>query len=185
MNEKTLKSEIHRGLKNGKSKSELYEEYSHTMDDNLLRRILASRPSHEVKNKFRLLHKTICWIWISIFALELLGSFEPLLNFDIKVLISLAISAYLLIQLWKFNGEIYLPAIFWLILGIFNGVKEQIHLPKDDLDYAAMMIFSWSYILLLLTTISLMLIVRKNVFGYYNLFKPAYDQNNKIVFQKE
>jgi hypothetical protein len=185
MNEKTIKSEIHSGLKNGKSKRELYEEYSQTIDDTLLRKILASTPSHDVKNKFRLLHKTICWIWVLIFTLELLGSLEQLFIFDIKSLISLALFAYLLVQLWKFNGDIYLPAICWLIWGIFNSVKEQINLPNGDLDYDALIIISWLYILLMLTTISLMYIVRKNVFGYYEWFKLAHDQNNKIVFQEE
>jgi len=134
---------------------------------------------------FRLLHKTICWIWVLFFALELLGLFELFVNLDIRVLVSLALSAYLLIQLWKFNGDVYLSAMFWLIWGIFNSVKELINLRKDKIDYEALIIFSWFYILLLIITISLMYIVRKNVFGYYNWFKPALDYKNKIVFQAQ
>jgi hypothetical protein len=185
MNQNSIKSEIIKGLKNGKSKDELYEEYSQTMDDNLLRRALASTPSTELKEKFRTLNKTVCWILILFFALELLGSLESFDNFDLKGLFSLAISAYLIIQLWKFNGDVYLPTIFWLIWGMLNSVKELSRLPKDEPDYQFLLVFSWCYGLILFVVIVMIWVIRKNVFAYYNWFKPALDDSNRIVFQKE
>ena len=100
-------------------------------------------------------------------------------------LTSVAISAYLLVQVWKFNGDVYLSAIFWLIWGILNSVKEIIVLPKNDPDYDNLLIISFCYILLLVVTIIVMAVIRENVFGYYNWFKPAHDHNNRVVFQQE
>ena len=70
------------------SKNDVYEKYSQTMDDNILRRVLASIPSPDTNRKYRVLHKFICWIWILVFAIELLGLFDLLVKFDVKLLIS-------------------------------------------------------------------------------------------------
>lgn len=182
MSEKILKRE---NLKKGKSKTEIYEEFSPTSVDKELRRILASRPSQNTGKSQRIIHKVICWIWILIFIAELLGLFDLFVNFDIKVLASFAITTYLLIQLWKFNGDVFLPSIIWLIWGMFNNLQELINLPKDDIDYDAIIIISWSYMLIMIVAIGLTYLVRKNVFSYYNWFKPAIDNKNQIVFQEE
>ncbi len=182
---KNLKREILENLKNGKSKTEIYEELSPTADDKELRRILASRPSPNTNKRLRIIHKLVCWIWIFIFLVEILGLFDLFVNFDIKVLASFVITAYLLVQLWKFNGDVLLPSIIWLALGIFNNVRELTNIPKDDVDYDAIVIFSWSYTLVVIVVIGLTYLVRKKVFSYYDWFKPAIDDLNQIVFQEE
>jgi len=185
MKNKHIKSVIRKSLKSGKSKNEVYEEYSQSMDDDHLRRVLASIPSPDTKKTFILIHSIICWIWVLFFITELLGSFGIFINFDLKVLITLVATTYLLIEVWKFNGDAYLPGIIWMIFGVFNTFKDMGTVEKDDVDYDALIMLSWIYIALFLTNICLMLIVRKNVFGYYNWFKPSFDEEKKMKFQKD
>ncbi|MCG8390986.1 MAG: hypothetical protein MJA30_35885 [Cytophagales bacterium] len=185
MSEKVLKREILENLKKGKSKTEIYEEFSPVADDKELRRILASRPAHDTSKGQRIIHKVVCWTWIFVFMVELLSLFDLFVNFDIKVLASFAITTYLLVQLWRFNGDVLLPSIIWLTIGIFNNLRELANIPKDDIDYEAIVIFSWSYTFIMIIAIGLTSLVRKKVFGYYNWFKPAINDQDQIIFQEK
>lgn len=185
MNEKELKKEILMHLKTGKTKNEIYEKYCLKSDDQMLRKILASRPSPNIKNGNKIIHKIICSIWILIFIMELLGLIDLVNGLDIRVIFSLAVTTYILIQLLRFNGNAFLPSMVWLIYGIINSVKEINTLSMHDIDYDAIVIATCIYILVALITIGLTSIVRKNVFGHYQWFKPKLDNTNKIIFQNE
>lgn len=185
MQEKNLKTKVLKELKNKKSKTEIYNELRVDEDDNLLRRILASRPSASLAKKYRFLHKLILGLWILFLLVELSALTDLIAYFDIKIIFSVAITIYLFIQIWKFNGDVFLPSIFWLTWGVFNNIKELVSLPKSDPDYEIVVAISWTYTSIIVLTIILTYIVYKNVFGYYYWFKPSTNGWNQHVFQDE
>jgi len=180
MNEK---KEILDRLKNGLDKRTIYHEFQDKMDDAHLRRILASRPSNNTATKFRILHKILSWIWVLFVLSELLGIVNLVINFDVKIFISLVISTYIMIQVWKFNGDVFLPGMIWLVWAVFNSIKELRYLTPPEPDYDFLMTFSIGYIFFISIAILLMYIVRKHVFDYYNWFKPDTDNHDDIVFE--
>ncbi|WP_222931428.1 hypothetical protein, partial [Xanthovirga aplysinae] len=58
------------------------------------------------------------------------------------------------------------------------------NLIPNEPDYKIISNISYGYITILLITIFLMDIVRKNVFSYYKWFKPSTNENGIINFQK-
>ncbi|ALJ00919.1 hypothetical protein DC20_20405 [Rufibacter tibetensis] len=86
------------------SKSEVYSELFTEAEDENLRRVLASSPPPDIRRRDRILHKLVCWAWVLIFLMEVLGAFDISNGFDSKNILSLAGSFFLLYQLWRFNG---------------------------------------------------------------------------------
>ena len=181
----TRKAEILNKLREGLSKSEVYQKFSEEMYDDELRKTLARRPSTSLSPKFKILHKVVCWFWTVIVLIECLSLVDFILGeFDIIVLLSLVVSIYIVIQLWRFDGYFYLPGIVWLIWGIFNTLSDLRSFPMNDPDYRLFMFIGLGYMVFLLLTIGLMYIVRKNVFGYYHWFQPAKNENGDILFEE-
>jgi hypothetical protein len=111
MTEKEVKSEITEKLNQGTSKSILYNEFNGEIKNESLRKILASRPSYGLKLKYKRTHLILSIIWGFFILLELIGILDLIVIFDLKFLISLIISIYITINIWKFNGRFFLPGI--------------------------------------------------------------------------
>ena len=170
MTEKELKKIIAQKLTQGNTKTEIYHELKDANQDDSIRKILAARPPINLSPKIKLLQKTLVMVWIIFWLIEFIGAIDSVINFDIKYLISFAISTYVTVQIWKFHGDFYLPAIFWFVWTIFNTLKQLSGSNELYFIDNFMIVISVLYLILIISGIILMLIIRKNVFGYYNWF---------------
>ena len=183
MTEKELKSEITKKIQQGTSKSDLYDQFKDNSEDEALRKILASKPSFELRMKFKRTHLFLSIIWGSFILLELFSVLDLIVNFDLKLFISIIVSIYLAVNIWRFDGRFFLPGIIWFTFTIFNVFKEIFNLYEYDPDFDIIFIISASYGIILVLGIYLMYDIRKNVFGYFKWFQPELDKNNKSAFE--
>ncbi|WAC03505.1 hypothetical protein N7U66_08490 [Lacinutrix neustonica] len=184
MTEQEIKSEITEKLNQGTSKSSLYNQFKDKIKDESLRKILASRPSYELKLKFKKAHLILSIIWGFFILLELIGILNLIVSFNIKVFISLILSIYITINIWKFDGRFFLPGIIWFVFTIFNSYRELDNMYEYDSDYSIVLIITVIYSLILVVGIYLLYNIRKNVFNYYNWFQPILNQDDEIQFEK-
>lgn len=183
MTEKALKSKIIDEINQGTSKSKLFEHYKDHFEQESLRKILASRPSYELKQKFKTKHLVVSIIWGLFIVLELIGLLDLMLSFDLKYLFSLIISIYITINIWKFDGRFFLPGIIWFIFSIFNSFRELNSIDQYDADYGIIWIVTLIYSLILMVGIYLMYHIKKNVFSYFNWFQPILNPDDDIQFE--
>jgi hypothetical protein len=183
MKEKEIKFEIFKNLNEGASKSELYNQFKKETKDENLRNILASRPSYELRKKFKTAHILLSIIWGFFILLELLGIIDLIVDFDIKFLFSLIISIYITINIWKFDGRFLIPGIIWFGLTIFNAFYGIDSAYVPDSDYGTILIFTSVYTIILCIGIYLMYYIKKNVFSYYNWIQPILNKDEEIKFE--
>ncbi|MFV9482248.1 hypothetical protein ACNI3T_00345 [Christiangramia sp. ASW11-125] len=184
MKEKELKILIKKGLQDGVSKSDLYEDLKDKYeDDDSLRLILASNPTLENRKNYKFYHLVLSVIWGIFLAIELLNILELIEKFDLKLFISLILSFYLTINIWKLNGKFLLPGIIWFIFTIFNAFISLSDIPEYDPDFYLMQNLTFGYVFILIIGIILMYYLRKNVFEYFKLFTPEKNKSNQTVFE--
>ncbi len=181
---KDIKSEITEKLNQGTSKPDLYDQFKDRVDSKSLKRFLASRPSYELKLKFKKMHLFLSIIWGLFILLELIGTLDLIVSFDIKFFISLILSIYITINIWKFDGRFFLPGIIWFVFTIFNLFRELRSFYQYDPDSNILLFISVVYCLILVVGIYLMYYLRKNVFSYFKWFQPELDKEDEIQFEK-
>ncbi len=184
MTEQKIKSEISEKLNQGTSKSVLYNQFKDEIKDESLRKILASRPSYELKLKFKKTHLMLSIIWGFFILVELLGLLDFIVAFDLKFLFSLSISIYITINIWKFDARFLLPGIIWFVFTIFNSFRELYSIYQYDSDYDVILMISFAYSLILVVGIYLMYTIRKNVFSYYKWFQPVLNRVDEMQFEE-
>lgn len=185
MTEQEIKSEIIERLHQGTSKAIVYDEFKDNIKDESLRKILASRPSYELKLKFKNAHLLLSIIWGCYVLLEFIGSLPLIASLDIKSLLSLTLAMYITYKIWNFDGRYFLPGIFWFVVSIFNSFSELHIVEEYELDYGILLISFWIYSLFLIGGIFLMYHIRKNVFSYYIWFQPILNEDNEIQFENK
>lgn len=185
MTEKEIKSEINEKLNQGTSKSILYDQFKNEINDELLRKFLAYRPSYELKLKFKKMHLILSIIWGIFILLEIIGLLDVFVSFDIKTVFSLCISIYIAFHIWNFDGRYLLPGIIWFVFTIFNLFRELNSVFEyDAANYGAILVITCIYSLILVVGIYLMYYIRKNVFSYFEWFQPLLNQDGEIQFEK-
>lgn len=185
MTEKEIKSEINEKLNQGTSKSVLYEQFKDEINVESLRKFLAARPSFEQRLKFKKAHVFLSIIWGIFILLELLGIFDLVVSFDIKILFSLCVSIYIAFHIWNFDGRYFLPGIVWFVFTIINSFRELSSFNEyDAIDYGTIIIITCIYSLILVVGIFLMYYIKKNVFSYFKWFQPLLNQDHEIQFEK-
>src|SRR5690606_24827484 len=174
MKKSKIRKEVKGILKNGTSKTEIYEllRQRENIPDEELRKLLASIPDTNTDKIDKILHKIICVFWALFALIEISNVIDGLISLDLKLLISFIVTVYITVQIWRFNGNLYLPAIVWLGLSIINVLREFYSIDPYNPDHELYQILIYVYITVVMIAIALMLIVRKNVFGYYKWFKP-------------
>lgn len=183
MSTKSSTTELLKQLRQGTSKSELYEKYKNQIDEQSLRLTLASRPSQKLFRRYRFLQLTIATLWLIFALLELLGSIDLFYNFDLDIVLSLLITFYLCIQIWRFNANVFLPGALWLLYAAVSGLMDIRHLQNTDPDYGILITISLAYPAILIITASLMLWLKRQVFSYYHWFRPAKAADGQILFE--
>lgn len=177
-----LNSHISKRIRNGALKSELYEELKEDGDDETLRLALASQPSYELRNYF----KMYFWIISSVVGIfiffELLGFYEFFIDFKAEHLISISVSIYIAIKVWSFSGPFFLSGIIWLSASLVNGYFELASLANDP-DYDALRIITILYSIVLFIGILFMWMIYRNVFSYFRWFRPKVDSENRTRFE--
>ncbi|MBU2929994.1 hypothetical protein [Winogradskyella psychrotolerans] len=183
MNEKDIRKLITKEISEGAVKSVLYNQYKDKIDDENLRNILASRPSYELWKEFKNSHVVLSLIWGFYLLFELIGIFELMNAFNVIQLISLLLSIYITLNIWKFNGRFFLPGILWFSVTIIRSFSELNSVFNTDVDYKAAFIFVMIYGLILALGIYLMVYIRKRVFYYMKWFKPILNEEGDIQFE--
>lgn len=180
---KEIKSEINEKLNQGSSKSDLYDQFRDKVDHESLKKYLASRPSYELKLKFKRMHLILSIIWGLFILLEMIGILDLIASFDLTYFVSLIVSIYLTINIWRFDGKFFLSGIIWFVLTIFNSFSELDSIYQYDPDFNLILVISVLYSLILLVGILLMYHIRRQVFSYYKWFQPELDRNDEIQFE--
>ena len=85
MTENEIRSSITNKINQGQLKSSLYDEFKKEINVDALRNILASRPSYELWKKYKKAHLVLLIIWGFYMLLELLGIFDLMVIFDMKI----------------------------------------------------------------------------------------------------
>lgn len=183
MTEKELKNVIIKQLHEGSTKSQLYEQYKHTTKDETLRKILASRPSKALRQKYKTAHLLLSVVWGIFILLELLGILDLFVNFDIKFLFSLMISIYITIHIWNFDGRFLVPGMLWFAFTIINVFREVDADYIPDAEYGFVLVVSGIYTIILLTGMYLMYYLKKHVFGYYKWQQTLINSDEPIKFE--
>jgi hypothetical protein len=175
------KKEILQKVNSNISKREIFEEYSVKSDNHtLLRRFLASRPHPKLKERYGLLNKFLTAIWIIVFIFELLGLVD---SFNVKVILTSIVTLLFVIQIKRFNGDVYLPGIIWFSLAIINSLKELSNFTSEEKDEPLLMAFSFFYISICIIGIIVMFVIKRKVFSHYSWFQPRKDSNNNFLFE--
>ncbi|MDT0646567.1 hypothetical protein RM545_07690 [Zunongwangia sp. F260] len=158
MKEKEIKIELEKGVRNGVSKTDLYNHFKDQYDDDSLRLLLASKPSLANRKKYKILHLILSGIWGIFLAFELLSVLELIDEFDIRLFASIIITFYFTINIWNFDGKFFLPGIIWFIISIFNSFKEISVLPEYDPDLYILqnITFGYSFMLIMDTHLCLL-----------------------------
>ena len=183
MTEKEIISEINKEIRLGKPKSSLYDQFKDEIKDETLRKNLASRPSNELRQKHKKAHLFISLIWGFFILFELAGIYDLIVAFDFKVFISLILSIYITINIWKFDGRFLLVGIIWFSFTIIRSFNELNAIYEFDPDYHIILIFVIIYVLILAIGVYLMYYVKKNVFSYIKWFQPIIDREGNIQFE--
>jgi hypothetical protein len=180
-----LRKSLRKLIKEGKTKREVYREFRSNVDDELLRKTLASIPSLQGNGIMLAMHRVVCFIWIVIFLFELVVQFDQFYEFDLMGLISFAITSYLLFHILKFHGDHYLPSIIWMVWGGISIGRDMFSLKADDVDIEIMVPFFQGILIVNIAVVLMMITIRKHVFGYYYWFKPYLDQHDRVIFDYE
>ncbi|WP_178985685.1 hypothetical protein [Winogradskyella helgolandensis] len=183
MNEKDIRKQITKDISDGAIKSALYNQYKDKIDDKNLRNILASRPSYELWKKFKNSHVVLSLIWGFYLLFELIGIFELMIEFNVIQLISILLSIYITLSIWKFDGRFFLPGIVWFSVTIIRSFSELNSVFNSDIDYKAAFIFVVIYGSILALGIYLMVYIRKRVFYYMKWFKPILNDDGDIQYE--
>ncbi|MBO3098355.1 hypothetical protein [Gelidibacter pelagius] len=183
MTEKEIKTEVVLKLNQGVSKLDIYDQLKGLGDDDTLRKIIASRPTIDQKNAFKTVQLLISIIWGLFAGLELLGTVELIANFDLKYLISIIVTIYITINIWKFDGRFLLPGIIWFFLTIINSFRDTYNGYEFDPDFEFLRNITIIYTAILLIGIYLMYYLKKNVFDYYQWFQPELNDMNERKFE--
>jgi hypothetical protein len=183
MIEKEIKAIITDKLNQGTEKEILYNEFKGEVNDELLRKILASRPSYQLKLGFKRKHFILSIIWVFFILIELIIILDLMVSFDFKLFVSLIVSIYITINIWKFDGRFFFPGILWFAFTILNTLRELNSIYQYDSDYKIILIFALVYSIILVVGIYLMYNIRKNIFSYYTWFKLISDPNSEIQFK--
>ena len=183
MTEKDVRLEITKKISQGELKSSLYEQFKEEINDEALRKILASRPSYELWKKYKTVHLVLSIIWGFFILFEVFGILNLVISFEIKVLVSIILSLYVTVNIWKFDGRFFLPGIVWFLITIVRAFIELDTLYAYDSDYAVILVVVTVYSLILALGIYLMYEIRKNVFSYMKWFKPILNQEGDIQFE--
>ena len=183
MTEREIKLMTSRRLAAGELKSDLFFELKDQLEEKSLRAILAARPSYLLQLKYKVEHLVLSIIWGLFILVELTGIIGLFIDFDLKYLITLVLSIYIAINIWKFDGRFFLPGIIWFAFSIFNAFGELyanfIYEPDFKLLFTIMMIYS----AVLVIGIYLMYQIKRNVFSYFKWFKPDLNFNDEISYE--
>jgi len=183
MTEKEIKKNIINAISQGALKFELYQKYETEIDDENLRAILAFRPSYENWKRFKKMHLILSLIWGFYLFFELFNIFELAVFFSLKIIVSLMLSAYITINIWKFDGRFFLPGIIWLSFTILRSFTITFNDYQYDPDFKIILLFAAIYSLVLAVGIFIMYYLRKNIFSYMKWFKPILNTEGKIKFE--
>ncbi|EPR73620.1 hypothetical protein ADIWIN_1257 [Winogradskyella psychrotolerans RS-3] len=182
MTEKDIKREIVNKISQGDSKTVIYNNYKDRMDDENLRRFLATRPSYILWKKFKKSHLLLSIIWAFYLLFELIVIFDLLIQFNIVTFISLLLSIYITINIWKFDGRFFLLGILWFVVTIFRSFNELGSVLIND-DYKFVLVFILIYTSILTLGIYLMYAIRKHVFYYIKWFKPILNEEGEVQYE--
>ena len=122
--------------------------------------------------KFKKSHLLLSIIWGFYLLFELIAIFDLLVQFNIVTFISLLLSIYATINIWKFDGRFFLSGILWFVVTIFRSFNELGSVFINE-DYTFVLIFLPIYTSVLTLGIYLMYTIRQHVFYYIsglNLF---------------
>ena len=122
--------------------------------------------------KFKKSHLLLSIIWGFYLLFELIAIFDLLVQFTILTFISLLLSIYATINIWKFDGRFFLSGILWFVVTIFRSFNELGSVFINE-DYTFVLIFLPIYTSVLTLGIYLMYTIRQHVFYYIsglNLF---------------
>ena len=172
-------------LKKKRSKDEVYQELRVDWDDDTLRKILASRPSPSLSISQKIMHKFVCFVWVLLFLFDLIGLTDLYIQFDIKLLISFGVTTYLLVQIWRFHGDVFLPSVFWLCIGIYSNIIELAHFSPADPDYDGVVAVTLVLLFLMALTALLTYLLYRKVFGHFHWFRPKRNGWNQIIFEED
>ncbi|MEN8225296.1 MAG: hypothetical protein ABFS05_08040 [Bacteroidota bacterium] len=183
--EKDIREEIFAALKDGNSKQEIFDKYKESEDNNVLRRFLASRPSKEVKNKFKSLNRVIIVLWLAILLIELLGI---LIEIDLLSVASILVTIFILFKLDVFDGNIYMSSILWAGWGIFWILRELTSLstslaPEEEEDIPLLLVTIAFFVLIKMIIIVCSLLIKRKAFPYYSWFQPKKDDQGNFQFE--
>ena len=177
-----LNYHISKRIRNGDLKSELYEELKEEGNDEALRLALASQPSYELRNYFKMYFWIISSV-LGIFILfEFLGLYEFFIDFRIEHLLSVSASIYITVKIWSFSAPFFLSGIIWLSASVVKGYYELPSLVQDP-DYDMLRIITILYSIVLFIGVLFMWMVYRNVFGYFYWFRPKVDSENRTRFE--
>ncbi|SDI23032.1 hypothetical protein [Winogradskyella thalassocola] len=183
MNNKDIRKQITKEISEGAGKSALYNQYKDQLNDENLRAMLASRPSFKLWKRYKNVHLILSLIWGFYILVELIGIFELMIAFNIIHLISLLLSIFVTINIWKFDGRFFLPGIVWFSVTIIRTFSELNSVFNSDVDYKAAFIFVMIYGSILILGIYLMVYIRKHVFYYMTWFKPILNEEGEIQYE--
>tara|TARA_R110002033_G_scaffold3561_2_gene19686 strand:- start:18993 stop:19544 length:552 start_codon:yes stop_codon:yes gene_type:complete len=183
LSNKEIKSEIIKRLSQGDLKSELFDQYKDDVNEDVIRTILASRPSYLLWQKFKRKHLLLSLIWGFFIFFELFRILELVIEFNIEIVISIILSTYITINIWKFDGRFFLIGIIWFSLTIVGSFIEMNSLYYYNVDYKYIMIFVSMYSIVLSVGIYLMYHLRETVFSYMEWFRPFLGNEEKRKFE--
>lgn len=183
MTEKEIESQITEKINQGTEKSILYKQFKDVIKDEKLRRILASIPSYESRQRFKKMHISLSVIWGLFILLELGGILDLAVRFDILYFISLVVSIYIAVNICRFDGRFMIIGIIWFALTILNSFGELVLIYQYEFDSPTPLILLALYYLILAYGIYLMYVIKNKVFSYIGWFQPILNREGYRRFE--
>ena len=127
------------------------------------------------------MHLILSVIWGVFMLLELGGIFDLAIEFNIMYFISLVVSIYITLNIWRFDGRFMIIGIIWFAFSILNSFSELILIYEYEFD--SILIFVFVYDIMLVYGIYLMYVIKKNVFNYISWFQPILNREGYKHFE--
>ena len=174
-----IRTQVKKLLGDGLTKDEVFNELIGQIDEEKLRKTLATLPTREQRKSNRIFHGSL----VFLLSLNVLFNLVEQLGNNFTTLYDLLVNLFILIAVIQYRSWIFLGGTIWF-LSMFGLTSFQINdVLNGGLTQLELIAFLTIGITVLLTII-LMLTIKSRVFPYTTFFLFKRNEFQKVIYQK-
>ncbi|WP_462248964.1 hypothetical protein [Ekhidna sp.] len=175
----SIRTQVKKLLGDGLTKDEVFNELIGQIDEEKLRKTLATLPTREQRKSNRILHGSL----VFLLSLNILFNLVEQLGNNFTTLYDLLVNLFILIAVIQYRNWVFLGGAIWF-LSMFGLTSYQINdVLNGGLTQLELIAFLTLGITILLIII-LMLTIKSRVFPYTTFFLFKRNEFQKVIYQK-